>query len=684
MKKFFKTLSLSICLFGICGTICAQDAEKAAGYFNQYADAARRGNITVEAYDALLRAHKEYLAIMRSNPSGSEAHTHAQNMLADTYDPIQHSINFYNKNNMPDKLMMAARAYVDLMMYCPNLPINPMHIPITRLAAINTANLVAKTDPTPDGFSRAIPYLSAYIQTEDNTPENRIQQAYSQLGAFSYNIKDYSQAYKVLKQGLRAFSDDNQMLEYMLKTLQRIGKREDELQSYLTRALAINPDNQNLQELQANLYTKANNDEGAVEFLEKLHNNAPYHHGYMKSLAYHYCNLGFKGMEEADKLINKKQKSTQKEKARNYFSSAAKLLETLIDGEFSESERMRYSQALVYVYGYLDDKKKQDNIIDNIKDNGIAQLDAAVAFADLGTDAPATHHSIYGKNNFNSEDKRNVNFSLEDVRNCDVDVNIPMAELENSQTFVVIIANENYENTGKVDFAHNDGSKFMEYCHLALGIPEENIHIRKDATGGHIRKEISWLQKATAAFSNANVLFYYAGHGMPDEKTMNSYLIPSDGSPSDPSSNYSLNDLYTRLSALPAEHVYVFMDACFSGAQRGDGMLLSARTAVRPAKKEEPQGKMVVFSAAQGDETAFPYKEKQHGLFTYFLLKKLQESGGNVTLSELGEYITTNVKQTAFKVNDKLQTPCVSGSLMMSDGWENLPLVSITLHNSLD
>jgi hypothetical protein len=37
-----------------------------------------------------------------------------------------------------------------------------------------------------------------------------------------------------------------------------------------------------------------------------------------------------------------------------------------------------------------------------------------------------------------------------------------------------------------------------------------------------------------------------------------------------------------------------------------------------------PQGNMVVFSAAQGDETAYPNNDEKHGMFTYFLLKKLQ------------------------------------------------------------
>jgi hypothetical protein len=71
-------------------------------------------------------------------------------------------------------------------------------------------------------------------------------------------------------------------------------------------------------------------------------------------------------------------------------------------------------------------------------------------------------------------------------------------------------------------------------------------------------------------------------------------------------------------------------------------MMAAARGIAIRAKPGAPQGNMVVFSAAQGDETAYPNHEKGHGMFTYFLLKKLQETKGDVTLSELGEIVSDN------------------------------------------
>ena len=80
------------------------------------------------------------------------------------------------------------------------------------------------------------------------------------------------------------------------------------------------------------------------------------------------------------------------------------------------------------------------------------------------------------------------------------------------------------------------------------------------------------------------------------------------------------------------------------------------------------------FSATQGDETAFPYDEKGHGLFTYFLLKKLQETGGDVDYQDLATYLKKEVSRHAIVVNNKPQTPSVSTSAAMTGKLKNMKL----------
>ena len=255
-----------------------------------------------------------------------------------------------------------------------------------------------------------------------------------------------------------------------------------------------------------------------------------------------------------------------------------------------------------------------------------------------------------------------------------VDENIPETNAKNSNTFALIIANENYQSVASVPYALNDGKIFREYCIKTLGIPEKQIKYIPNATGNQIKAQINWLQTLAEVFTDPHIIFYYAGHGIPDESSRTAYLLPVDGIGTDVSTGYKLDDLYAVLGKMPAENVMVFMDACFSGSKREQGMLASARGVAIKARSGMPQGNMVVFSAAQGDETAYPNNEEKHGMFTYFLLKKLQESKGDVTLHELGEYIKTNVSQQSILLNGKSQTPCVTPSATLDASWKEWTL----------
>ncbi|MBQ8592692.1 MAG: caspase family protein [Bacteroidaceae bacterium] len=261
------------------------------------------------------------------------------------------------------------------------------------------------------------------------------------------------------------------------------------------------------------------------------------------------------------------------------------------------------------------------------------------------------------------------------LASSDVDIDIPTVSGSNESTFAIIIANEYYQTESAVHYALNDGRTFKSYCQNVLGIPEENIHLRENATLNNIQAEIDWVGKVARVYEGqANIIVYYAGHGIPDEATGSSYLLPVDGVGNNVKTGYSLETLYATLGAMPAKAVTVFMDACFSGSLRGDGMLAAARGVAIYVEEEAPQGNMVVFSAAQGDETAYPYAEKGHGLFTYYLLKKLKETKGNVSYGELATYLKQQVSRRSIVVNSKSQTPVTSASVNMDGKWEKMKL----------
>ena len=256
----------------------------------------------------------------------------------------------------------------------------------------------------------------------------------------------------------------------------------------------------------------------------------------------------------------------------------------------------------------------------------------------------------------------------------DVDVDIPVTNHENSKSFALIIGNENYTKEIKVPFAKNDATVFAEYCKKILGMPSTNAHLLIDGTFGQMLGEIQWLQDVIKAFKGeAKIILYYAGHGIPDEKDKSAFLLPIDGVARIPGTAIKQGDLYAKLIEFPTQSITIFLDACFSGAAR-DGMLAQGRgIAIKPI--EVPlQGNLFVFSASSNEESALPYADKKHGLFTYFLLKKIQESKGDLSLKALTDYVSDQVKQQSVVVNSKVQNPKVAVSLNLESQWKSMNL----------
>lgn len=267
---------------------------------------------------------------------------------------------------------------------------------------------------------------------------------------------------------------------------------------------------------------------------------------------------------------------------------------------------------------------------------------------------------------------------LYSIEKSDVDENIPYNSTKNYDTYVVIIANENYDESSisKVQFANNDGKSFHDYCTNTLGIPLKNIKYIEDATFNQIRYSINWISNIVKVQEKQpNIIFYYSGHGVPDETSRNAFLLPSDGLANDSQSGYSLDLLYKQLGELHTNKTIVFLDACFSGTTREGKMIsMDSKGVSIKSRPVQPKGNMVVLSAAQGDETAYPYKKMKHGMFTYFLLKKLQETKGDASLGDLESYINKQVRQNSVVENGKIQTPTVSVSDKMSLIWKSLKL----------
>ena len=70
--------------------------------------------------------------------------------------------------------------------------------------------------------------------------------------------------------------------------------------------------------------------------------------------------------------------------------------------------------------------------------------------------------------------------------------------------------------------------------------------------------------------------------------------------------------------------------------------------------------KVVVLSASGQDEITGADESKGHGLFTYWLLKGLNEKGGRGSARDIFEYLVPKV-QDAARMDNREQTPRLQG-----------------------
>jgi hypothetical protein len=241
---------------------------------------------------------------------------------------------------------------------------------------------------------------------------------------------------------------------------------------------------------------------------------------------------------------------------------------------------------------------------------------------------------------------------------------------KNSRAYAIVIGIEQYrQKLPRADFAVQDANLVAGYLTNALGYPEENVVTLTNEHASYVdlaKYFEKWLPNNVEPGSS--VFVYYSGHGAPNIKTGDAFLVPFDGDPSFiDETGYSLKRLYDALGKLPAKEVIVALDSCFSGAGGRSVIAKGSRPLVMNVKTDAQLPKnMTVLSASAGDQTSSTYDEKGHGLFTYFLLKGIKNEevvkpDGSLDVASLYDYVKPQVAGIARKKFNNEQTPQLIG-----------------------
>lgn len=242
-------------------------------------------------------------------------------------------------------------------------------------------------------------------------------------------------------------------------------------------------------------------------------------------------------------------------------------------------------------------------------------------------------------------------------------------EFKNNR-FALVIGNEDYNSMKSgatyqpdVEFAVRDAETFAKFATSVMGVKNDNVILVKNATYAQLKSNLDKLTKlAKANPENLEIIVYYAGHGQVDGDSKESYLIPVDVSITSPTAGMKLEDFYGTLSACNAEKTVVFLDACYSGVGRG--------IIIRP--KDTPvKGNLVVMTATSSTQRSMPYQEKNHGLFTYYLLKTMKDADTGLSIGDLYDQVSEIVKTKSILINNAEQTPELLNGSGIAPDWKS-------------
>jgi len=221
-------------------------------------------------------------------------------------------------------------------------------------------------------------------------------------------------------------------------------------------------------------------------------------------------------------------------------------------------------------------------------------------------------------------------------------------EIAGGSKKAIVIGISDYDLLQPLDFCKTDGTKMYDLLR-SLGYEILDRH----KLIGRVKRE-GMRDAIIDFFRNRNVrprdmlLFYYSGHGVLDAYG-DHYFAASALDPFDPDIEGFLFDELTKIiNKSISQKIVTILDCCYSGAAKlGKGSEEDAANAGRKAIDEKSsflefsQGRCIL-AASQAYQKAFETAQRNHSLFTYYLLEGLGgqavNNDGHVTPDSLGKY----------------------------------------------
>jgi formylglycine-generating enzyme required for sulfatase activity len=198
--------------------------------------------------------------------------------------------------------------------------------------------------------------------------------------------------------------------------------------------------------------------------------------------------------------------------------------------------------------------------------------------------------------------------------------------------YALVIGNNNYTTLPKLKTAEADARAVAALLKEAYGFETKLL---LNATRAQIVSALSTYRRELPV--DASLLVYYAGHGFNDKETDKAYWLPVDAERDDQANWIIADEITTGIRAIPARHVLVVSDSCYSGTlTRTIGEMLPRPTEREQFLQRMAAGRSRTLIASGGNEPVADGGGSGHSVFAAALLRGLREMDkGQFTAAEL-------------------------------------------------
>jgi hypothetical protein len=200
----------------------------------------------------------------------------------------------------------------------------------------------------------------------------------------------------------------------------------------------------------------------------------------------------------------------------------------------------------------------------------------------------------------------------------------PAATANRPNYYALLIGVEKYQyanaNLGNLNQPVKDAAALMTVLAGDYNFKEQNVQLLKNPTRDQIITAFEDLAKKVTP--KDNLLIFYAGHGIWDERLKVGYWLPSDAKTDNKSAWIANSTIRDYISGIQSKHTLLITDACFSGSIFKTREVISEVNEYAVAKIYQLPSRKAMTS---GTLTTVPDTSK----FMEYLLKRLRDNTSN-------------------------------------------------------